>query len=1146
MKPWFAGLLAVVLGWSGALRGGDAAARSVRQSARSLPVIADVDVVVVGGSSGGVAAAVAAARAGATVFLAAPRHYLGTDICGHYRLWLAPGERPTTPLARQVFHDPESTDGASGYPFEYSADQPSAKIHADTSPPSRLRDGRWSDAPSQSVQYDRDVTLTFDLGQPRDVRRVTLFAYQRPRVFDVREVVLSARAADGSWRELATVSNPDLATGHEGDALPLTAQVTVHAQELRLVVRKSPEAERILLGEVVVEGPPREDEEEFTRPPRPMHVKRTLDRALLDAQVPFLFACQPVGILRDAHGRPAGVVVANRSGRQAIKARVIIDATERAAVARMAGGAFAPYPAGPQVFERIVIGGRPRPGPGVQVAEQARRVLRRPGGVEQPVWEYRLTLPMADGSFASFAKAEQRARDLTWTPESVESAEALFQVPPDPVRSRQPVRGAVADVASLPLGAFQPAGVDGVFILSGCAEAPRETAARLLRPVNLMALGQRLGRAAAVLAKRTPALAAVTAPGNDEPATESGDLLENHPAGLPRFRKLPVVACPARTWPVAAEYDVVVVGGGTGGAPAGIGAARQGARTLVVEFQYGLGGVGTVGLISSYYHGNRVGFTAEVDAGVDALGKGLADSGKGWVPERKMEWYRRALREAGADVWFGAMGVGAVVELGRVKGVLVATPMGPQLVLAKTVVDSTGNADIAAAAGAACRYVDGSRVAVQGAGLPPRKLGPGYTNTDYTFIDETDVYDVWRVLVMAREKFSKAYDLGQFLDTRERRQIVGDTTLTPMDMMLGRLHPDTIVVAKSNFDTHGFTVHPMFALRPPDRDDLYVHVPYRCLLPRGIEGILVTGLGVSADRDALPVIRMQADVQNQGYAAGVASAMAVKAGVTPRHIDVKALQRHLVEKGNLPRLVLTSKDTLPLPDAEVAAAVNTLANHWEGLEVVLAHWDKAHPLLQQAWRRAENPNAKLATAQVLGMLGDGTGASTLIEAVRGKAPDKGWHFRGMGQFGASLSPLDSQIIALGRTRDPRGLGPILEFAAQLEPGSAFSHFRAVAEACEALGSPAAAPALAALLRKPGMMGHAVTNIVQAANSPPRSATDNTERERQLSELVLARALYRCGDHEGLGERVLRSYANGLQGHYARHATAVLAERGGEQ
>ena len=117
---------------------------------------------------------------------------------------------------------------------------------------------------------------------------------------------------------------------------------------------------------------------------------------------------------------------------------------------------------------------------------------------------------------------------------------------------------------------------------------------------------------------------------------------------------------------------------------------------------------------------------------------------------------------------------------------------------------------------------------------------------------------------------------------------------------------------------------------------MLVNVPYRCLLPKGLDGILVTGLGTSAHRDAMPVIRMQADIQNQGYAAGVAAAMAAEGGRKLRDIDIKALQKHLVEKGNLPERVLTDKDSFPLPERRIAEAVERVVNNFDGLEVILA------------------------------------------------------------------------------------------------------------------------------------------------------------------------------------------------------------------
>ena len=104
-----------------------------------------------------------------------------------------------------------------------------------------------------------------------------------------------------------------------------------------------------------------------------------------------------------------------------------------------------------------------------------------------------------------------------------------------------------------------------------------------------------------------------------------------------------------------------------------------------------------------------------------------------------------------------------------------------------------------------------------------------------------------------------------------------------------------------------------------------------------------------------------------------------------------------------------------------------------------------------------------------------------------------------------------------------------------------SHHRAVAMALETLGDPAAAEPLAQVLSKAGMSGHAYTDIEKVLATMPASPTDNTTRERSLRELILARALYRCGDYQGLGKRILQEYAGDLRGHYARHALAILQE-----
>lgn len=1122
-------------------------ADEIAQPAGLIPVLHEVDVVVVGGGSGGVAAAAEAARAGAKVFLAAPRPYLGEDLCATYRLWLEPGETPSTELAREVFKAPSPPPDPVGHslPFKYSASQPASAKHRDTRPESLLSDGKWQSSSSQSVQYDGDVALMLDLGSEQEIRKVNVMAYQRPGDFEVARVTVSV-GGDGHWSQAGAITNESAGEApNKEQAIILSGAVSSRARHIKLEVQRSPRASRLLLGEVVVEGPatgkPMPVPGPATTFTTPMQVKRTLDQALLNAKVPFLFWCYATELLRDAAGKPAGVVISTRSGRQAVFAKVIIDATERGNVARMAGAAFTEYPAGAQKFARVVVGGPSRQGKGLRSLPSAPPlVITDRKGEVFPVNVYEIQVPMRSGTCSAFAQAEQFARDLTWSPEAVDSAEVLFQVPPDHFRSRRAFEGPWPGAEKMPLTCFQPEKEERIFVLGGCADVSREAAAALLRPVNQMALGARIGQAAAALAASQPGLEGIHVTGKPSPSTRPGIVREvaieqNHRAGGKRLSE------GAYGIPVVGEYDVVVVGGGTGGAPAGIAAGRQGARTLLIEYLHGLGGVGTMGYIASYYHGNRAGFSAEVDKGVAAYGEKIREGA--WNPEHKGEWFRGALRKAGVDVWYGVLSQGVVMEGQRVIGVVVLTPHGRGVVLAKTVIDSTGNADIAAAAGAPCRYTDATDVAVQGTGLPPRELGQKYTNTDYTFVDDTDVFDIWRVLVTAKMKFRGAYDLGQLIDTRERRQIEGDFFFSPMDMVLRRTFPDTIVIARSNFDTHGYIVHPMFMIRPPDRSSIDVRVPWRCLLPRGLDGVIVTGLGVSAHRDALPCIRMQADIQNQGYAAGVAAAWMARKGCASRELDIKELQKHLIAVGNLPESILAETDNFPLPRERVEDAVRRVANDYDGLEIVLAQFETAQPLLRQALAAAPE-KARLIYAHILGMMGDGAGAQVLADAVNAKPWDPGWRYTGMGQFGPCMSPLDSLIIALGRTRSPAAVKPLVEKAGQLNPDSEFSHFRAIAMALETLADKSAARPLAELLQKPGLRGHAVTSIDAALEANPRSSTDNTVRNQALSELYLARALYRCGDYKGLGEKTLREYSGDLHGHYARHAKAVLRKPAG--
>ncbi len=1120
-----------------------AAEKAARESAREIPLAFDVDVVVVGGSSSAVAAAVAAADQGAKVFLAAPRPYLGEDICATYRLWLEPDEQPTDPLAKSLY---DRVPVLTGIRYTYQADQPSVGKHVDTDPPSMLADGHWGTAFHQSVQYNDDTTIVIDLGKKEDIGKLHVMFYQGPGSFEVESLSFEASDDGQHWRPLTELKNDKLNKGSFVEtAIHLTREVHASARYLRCLAKKTARAPRMLLGEILVERVPADVVPDGLRVTTPMQVKRALDQSLLDAGVSFLYGCYPTELLRDADGELAGIVMANRAGRQAVRAKVIIDATDRAWVARMAGAQFAPYPAGPQEFKRIVVGGAERNDPGVA----SRRIrLLHPIGGKSPIqfgsgtWaskynvpmteshseliEYTLTIPMRDGSFAAFAEAEQVARDRTFHPKQVDESEVLFQIPPDPMEGEVSQAGTWPGAAKVDLGAFRPKNIARLLVLGGCADVAREAAAELVRPLEQMRVGRRIGEAAAKEAKAIPMLAGVRLPGSPAGSVVPGEVGEPLAGLRPTREVVPTIPAEARDLPVIGEYDVVVVGGGTGGAPAGIGAGREGAKTLVVEYLPGLGGVGTTGLIGIYCAGYRKGFTEETEAGIAKIGATSYIIGK-------KEWWRSEIRKAAGDIWFGALGCGALVENGRVKGAIIVTPQGRGVVLCHTVVDGTGHADVAAAAGAGCMYTCSEHIALQGAGLPQSEPGASYINTDWTFIDESDMIDVWSAKVTAKQRYPGAYDMGQLVDTRERRRIVGDYVLTPLDIVTQRTFPDTVGISNGGkLDKHGYTVHPFYMINNWRGGMTYT--PYRCLLPKGLDGILVIGIGLSAHVDAIPSVRMQPGVQNLGYAAGVAAAMAASAGVPTRQIDLERLRKHLAANGCLTPAVLTHGDSFPLAAARVEVAVKTLAEKdYSELGVIMAAEDRSIPLMQAAYRsEATSPEGKLRCAHVLGMMGDTAGIETLIAKVR---EAKEFDEERIDVYFPWVTWLDSYIIALGRTRDRRALEPLLEKLAMLGKGSGdrVSHYRALALALESLGEPAAARPLGETMKKLGIAGMAVTET-KGLTAAARGRTGQRD-------LTMARVLFRLGDHEGIGRSILKQYARDVRGHYVRHAQAVLEE-----
>lgn len=406
--------------------------------------------------------------------------------------------------------------------------------------------------------------------------------------------------------------------------------------------------------------------------------------------------------------------------------------------------------------------------------------------------------------------------------------------------------------------------------------------------------------------------------------------------------------------------DVCVVGGGPAGTAAAIAAARNGAHTLLVEQLGFLGGTGTAASVNVFMPYRYIGGVfRDVLHRLDVLN---ARRGPTYDANLMQVALDQLTAEAGVKVLLYTRAIACTTAAGRpwqgkqrrtITGLVIHNKSGLQMVRAAVYVDCTGDADLAAWAGVpyqigretdqvtqpmtmifrmgGCTFKGGSLMDFPGMqdywasyawnpnpgeitlNMTRIKGFSGLSGEDLsaaTIQGRQAVLEAVEALKKNVPGFENAYLLAMpaQIGVRETRHVVGATTLTGEQIINPRntyAHRRD-VIARNDYpvDIHdpAGTKAKIVNLRRP------YEIPYRCLLPRGVDNLLVAGRPVSADHVASSSLRVQAPCWAMGQAAGTAAALAVKHGVGPWEVGqgddpaqgqplLDELQRLLIQQG---------------------------------------------------------------------------------------------------------------------------------------------------------------------------------------------------------------------------------------------------------